>query len=370
MNVLILSDLIAYSGVGQYMVQLGGGISEDPTNRVVLASPYIERTDIPNTVELIKLPETNQLLKYLRQLHRIVKTHDIDVVHCNHRKQTFIMRLYQLIYGRIATVWTCHTVPYPTNWLKRMLGYYGHKTIAISTEAQNWMHKELHIQFSKIDKITNGVDNGTLVLPKVEKHKLKEEFFSKYFNEAIDGKDTKIIIAHGRLHPIKGLDLLIKAFAQLDETQRQNVKLVLSGNTKDSYYIELASLIEKKHLEKSVYFTGWITSKDILSIADLMIQPSYREGFPLAALEAFFMKVPVVRSKVGGYEDMKDYCIGIPAGDVEAIRDEIERCLNTPSMYHNMIEKAYYFAMQEGTVRVMVNKTVETYKRAIELCQS
>lgn len=369
MNVLFLSDLIANSGVGQYMVQLGGVISEDPNSRVVLASPYIGRNDIPETIEVIKLPPTKQMLKYLRQLHGIVKKHNIDIVHCNHRRQTFIMRLYQLIYGKIATVWTCHTVPYPTNWLKRILGYYGHKTIAISTEAQNWMHKKLHIQLSRIDKITNGVDNSTLVLPTVEKHKLKEEFFCKYFNEAIDGKDTKVIIAHGRLHPVKGLDLLIKAFAKLDETKRQNVKLVLSGNTKDPYYNVLKSLITEYHLEKSVYFTGWITSKDILSVADLMIQPSHREGFLLSALEAFFMKVPVIRSKTGGYEDMKDCCVGIPAGNVEAISEEMERWLNNPDMYHNMIENAYQFAMQEGTVRVMAKKTVETYKRAIELCR-
>ena len=310
------------------------------------------------------------MLQYLKQLNNIVKRYSINVVHCNHRKQAFIMRLYQLIYGKIATVWTCHTVPYPNNCIKRMLGYYGHKTIAISTEAQIWMQNELYIRPSKIDKITNGVDDSSLIIPSIEKHRLKEDFFTKYFKVDIDGKDTKVIIAHGRLHPIKGLDLLIKAFAQLNESKRQNVKLVLSGNTEDPYYNVLTELIAEHHLEKSVYFTGWINSKDILSIADLMVQPSYREGFPLAALEAFFMKVPVVRSKVGGYEDMKEYCIGIPVGDIDAIAKEIDCWLSNTNSYHKMIERAFQFAIHDGTVRAMANKTVETYKRAIELCQS
>ena len=291
------------------------------------------------------------MLRYLRQLHKIVKTYNIDVVHCNHRKQAFIMRVYSLIYGKIATVWTCHTVPYPNNCMKRILGYYGHKAIAISTEAQNWMHKELHIKLSRIDKITNGVDSSKLVIPTIAKNKLKEDFFARYFNEAINGKDTKFIIAHGRLHPIKGLDLLIKAFAQLDEFKKQNVKLVLSGDTQCSYYNELTTLISEYHLEKSVYFTGWINSKDILSIADLMIQPSFREGFPLAVLEAFLMKVPVIRSKVGGYEDMKEFCIGIPVGDVDAISKEMDFYLNNHNSYHNMIERAYQFAIQEGKIK-------------------
>jgi glycosyltransferase involved in cell wall biosynthesis len=370
MNVLILSDLIANSGVGQYMVQLGGEISENPFNRVVLASPHIERNDIPETVELIKLPETNHILRYLRQLHRIVKKYNINIVHCNHRKQVFIMKLYQFIYGKIATVWTCHTIPYPNNWIKKMLGYYGHKAIAISTEAQIWMHNELHINYERIDKITNGVDDSLLVIPSIEKHKLKEEFFIKHYNEYIKGTDTKVIVAHGRLHPVKGLDLLLKAFAQLDKKKRQNVKLVLSGDTKDPYYNVLASLITEYHLEEFVYFTGWITSKDILSIADLMVQPSHREGFLLAALEAFFMKVPVIRSKVGGYEDMKNLCIGVPAGDASAIHKEIDCWLTNPNSYQNMVEKAYLFAKQEGTVKVMASKTIETYKKAIKICQS
>lgn len=369
MNVLVLSDLIANSGVGQYMLQLGRGIAQNRHNCIVLASPHILRNDIPKTIEVVRLPETKNLFQYLRQLHRIVMQYNIDVVHCNHRKQTFIIRLYQLLYGKIATVWTCHTVPYPNNRIKRMLGYYGHKTIAISSEAQTWMQQELRLNLSRIDKITNGVDNSTLVLPSVEKYILKKDFFKNYFNEDIDGRNTTIIVAHGRLHPVKGLDLLIKAFAQLDESKRKNVKLVLSGNTNDSYYNVLASLIAEYHLEKSVYFTGWITSKDILSVADLMVQPSHREGFPLAALEAFFMKVPVIRTKVGGYEDMKDFCVGIPVGDVSAIYKEIDRWICNPNSYQNIIEKAYQYAINEGTVEVMVNRTLETYKKAIELCR-
>ena len=370
MNVLILSDLVVYSGVGQYIVQLGEAIADNYKNTVVLASSNIQRTDISENIIVIKLPAPNKFVLYLKLLHKIIDIYKIDVVHFNHRKQGFIMRLYQLIYGNIPTVWTCHTVPYPNNLIKRLLGYYGHISIAISIEAQNWMHKELLINNSRIDKITNGVDNSALTIPDVEKHILKQNFFKKYFNEDIDGKYIKIIVAHGRLHPIKGLDLLIKAFAQLDKTKRQNVKLVLSGSTQDAYYNVLTSLIAEYHLDNSVYFTDWVSSGDILSVADLMVQPSLREGFPLAVMEAFFMKVPVIRSMVGGFEDVKNFCIGVPVGDVNAISMELNRWLINPNLYQNIIQKAYEFAIQDGTIKSMANKTLKTYNKAIELCQS
>lgn len=361
----MLSDLIVYSGVGQYMVQLGGSIAEDPSNIVVLASQNITRTDIPKNVAVIKLNPTKNIFNYLRQLHCIIKKYDIEVVHCNHRKQTFLMKIYQYLYGRIAIVWTCHTVPYPNNWIKTLLGYYGHKTIAISTEANKWMQTELHIDQSQIDKITNGVDCRSLIIPSIDKAKLKEDFFRKKFNECIDGKITRIIVAHGRLDPIKGIDLLIEAFAQLNEIQKKNVKIVLSGDTNVPYYNELSSLIAQHGLTNLVFFAGWSASSEIFSIADLMVQTSHREGFALAALEAFFMKVPVIRTMVGGYEDMKDYCVGIPANDVKAIKQELNNWLSNPNCFNEMVEKAYLFALYQGTIKTMAQKTLETYKEAI-----
>lgn len=336
----------------------------------MLASPHIIRIDIPETVKVIKLNSPKKVIAYLRQLRNIIKRYNIDVVHCNHRRQIFMMRLYQLLYGKIATVWTCHTVPYPNNCLKSLLGYYGHKVIAISTEAANWMHSELGIKWSRIDKVTNGVDNSSLIISKTDKALLKENFFEKHFHERIDGANIKVVVAHGRLDPIKGLDLLIKAFALLPVNQRNNIKIVLSGDTNVPYYQELLSLIEECNVVGDVYFAGWIKSKEILNIADIMVQPSHREGFLLAALEAFFMKVPVIRTKVGGYEDMKDFCIGVPTDNVGAIYEELARWLSNPKGVEGMVERAFSFANEEGTIKAMTLKTVETYKRAIKLCQS
>lgn len=99
-----------------------------------------------------------------------------------------------------------------------------------------------------------------------------------------------------------------------------------------------------------------------------MIQPSHREGFPLAVMEAFFMKVPVIRTKVGGYQDMKDYCIGIPVNNIDVITAELRKWINSKDIYNKIIDKAYKFALENGTIKAMAEKTIETYKKAIEIC--
>ena len=47
----------------------------------------------------------------------------------------------------------------------------------------------------------------------------------------------------------------------------------------------------------------------------------------MTAVEAFFMKVPVIRSVTGGYEEMKDICIGLPASDIHAWTAALHGCI-------------------------------------------
>lgn len=64
MNILVLSDVIAYSGVGQYMMQLGEEFS-NRNNVVVLASPRVQRKDLPTNILVEQLPNPRNIAKYL-----------------------------------------------------------------------------------------------------------------------------------------------------------------------------------------------------------------------------------------------------------------------------------------------------------------
>ena len=96
----------------------------------------------------------------------------------------------------------------------------------------------------------------------------------------------------------------------------------------------------------------------------------WKEWFLLAALDAFFRDVPVIRTRVGGYEDMKDCVVGIPTNDVNAICTELNKWLSDPSVYYDQIKRAYDFAKKECTINTMKAKTIITYKKAIEICHS
>lgn len=99
-----------------------------------------------------------------------------------------------------------------------------------------------------------------------------------------------------RLHPKKGLDLLIPAFAALAGEFRDWL-LVLAGPDERGYRRRLERLVMELGLSHRVLFTGLVTGEAkaaLLAHADLFVLPSHSEGFPVVVAEALGTGRPLV----------------------------------------------------------------------------
>jgi glycosyltransferase involved in cell wall biosynthesis len=108
--------------------------------------------------------------------------------------------------------------------------------------------------------------------------------------------EEKTILFVGRLHPIKGLDLLIQAYAQVCQEISDPVRLVLVGPDQGSREI-LSRLATALGVRDRVVFTGPLFGPEkeaILWSADLFVMPSLTEGFSVAVLEAMAHRLPVI----------------------------------------------------------------------------
>ncbi|PWR71772.1 GT4 family glycosyltransferase PelF [Methanospirillum stamsii] len=117
-------------------------------------------------------------------------------------------------------------------------------------------------------------------------------------------KDKINIIFIGRLHPVKGIQYLIKAIKQVHEKIPQ-VRLVLIGEGEQRKSLE--DLVERLGIEDCVIFFGSIPNNripDILNRADIFTLSSLSEGFPTVILEAMACGIPIVASRVGGIPDI------------------------------------------------------------------
>ena len=169
--------------------------------------------------------------------------------------------------------------------------------------------------------------------------------------------DEKVIVLFARLAVVKGHKFLMDAVKKL----QLKYKLIFTGESDGTYKQELEKYIQECDLEDKVIFTGNVKANDILSIADVMVLPSMIEGFPVTVIEAFALLVPVIRTKEGGYEDVKDYVDGVQYGDVDTLKVLLEKNLSMGDEIKQRVEQAYKKTADTWELNVVMDKYLDVY---------
>lgn len=116
-------------------------------------------------------------------------------------------------------------------------------------------------------------------------------------------------VCFSRLHPKKGIPLLLDAWAQ---AQPPGWELEIAGLAADGYDRELARQIAGLRLQH-VRLVGEKTGTakwDFLADADLFILPSYSENFGIAVAEAMAMGLPVITTHGTPWEVLSERHLG------------------------------------------------------------
>lgn len=108
------------------------------------------------------------------------------------------------------------------------------------------------------------------------------------------------VLVLSRLHPKKGLDVLIESFLSLlDHEQFATLRLVIAGDGPSDYVSKLKEIAASSLHSQKIVFTGWLEGekKDaVLNGASLLVLPSHQENFGLCVVEALSHSVPVLVS--------------------------------------------------------------------------
>lgn len=356
LNILILAELVTKSGVGKYILELSDRLIQNG-NRVIIATPYknVEEYNPNIKWNILKPLKLTNVFSIIKSINSICKSEKIDVIHANHRSIAAMLRFCN-IKRHIPVVLTYHTSIYPKNKLKDFFTYNGDACIAVSSEVRELLLSK-NVPLEKIHLILNGVDESKLVSITRQDKKAKQCELGFY------GK--KCIVMHGRIDHVKGIDLLVDAASKLETNELKNIMFIVSGEKKGSYYEELIDRIHQLNLDNCFYFTGWILSSELFSIADMCIAPSRREGFPLSVIEAMLMGVPVCRTRTGGFLDMENYVFAIENESSDDIVRVIRDYLSNSEKYEVLAREAMVFAQNKCTISIMANTTQGLYQKLI-----
>jgi glycosyltransferase involved in cell wall biosynthesis len=146
--------------------------------------------------------------------------------------------------------------------------------------------------------------------PQVE----RQEFFRHY--PELSGKKLALFI--GRIHPKKGCDLLIEAFAKVLK-QHSEWRLVIAGPDQMGWQEMLSDLAARLGVTSAIVWTGMIGGVQkwgALRAAEVFVLPSHQENFGIVVAEALAAGTPtLISNKVNIWREIQSDGAGLVAED-------------------------------------------------------
>ncbi len=273
------------------------------------------------------------------KIRKDIKGYDIVHIH-EHRQTLAIIASYFARKNNIPYIVQAHGSVLPffqkeglKNLFDKVFGFkilHNASCVFALTEVEKEQYLKMGVDEDKIEIVPLGIN-----LEEYENLPSYGKFRSK-FN--IDEND-KLILFVGRIHEIKGLDLLLDAFNDLivqsneknsEDIPCPSIKLAIVGPD-DGYLSKLEEKINEYSLKENVIITGPLykeEKQEALVDCDLFVMPSKYESFTTSGLEAMACGKPLVLTKNNHIHDWVDGNVGIACGDdKDSLRKAIETVL-------------------------------------------
>ena len=208
----------------------------------------------------------------------------------------------------------------------------------------------------------NGVDTEFFKNTKT----LDEKEFIKY-KFKIDKKDFVITFV-GRIVKDKGINELIEAFINLSK-KYNNLKLLLVGDYEEHLNPiknENKILIDSLDSIITVGFQNDI--RDFLSITDLFVLPSYREGLPNSLIEAGSFGIPLLATNINGCNEIIDDGITgilVEKKSAKKLEEAIDKLLEDKELYNSIKLKVRDRIIEKYEQKYFWNELKNEIKKSI-----
>lgn len=216
------------------------------------------------------------------------------------------------------------------------------KIITVSEHQAEKLKKFIPEYKSKVIVVNNMADvTGVL---KKSREQIPENYEKEFFN----------IVTCGRISEEKGIDLVVQACHRLVADGCENIRWWIIGG--GPAYEDIKKLISELDLGKYVYMLGMKENPyPYIAKADLYVQPSRFEGYPMSILEAVILKKIVISTNNRGAEEMlKDLKCGILCEiDSIDIAKKIEILLSNHKYYEEKERETYGIDLQQKNRNIM-----------------
>ena len=391
MNILYLTNHLNIGGITSYVLSLATGLKKRGHNIYVASSGgQLLPKFIEEGINYICIPiKTKQevspkILASMLKLKAALKSEHIDIIHSNSRTTQVLGYLFSQKTG-VPHIFTCHGF-FKKRFFRKLFPCWGRKTIAISESVKEHLIKDLGVKEEDISVVHNGID--------VEKFKRttpaknlggsamccggnQEERPPKILagppcvvaettKESFGLGEGPVVGIVARLSDVKGHIYLIEAMKDVLEKVPQAQLLIVGEGKMEKVLVRLS---ERLGIKKNVFLIPSISqTMDVLSIMDVFVMPSLKEGLGLALMEAMASGLAVIGSDVGGIKSLIQNGYNgllVRPADSKDLAAAILELLQNPERVQSLGNSARVFIAKNFSLEKMISETEEVYKKCV-----
>ena len=303
------------------------------------------------------------------KLRKEIKNYDIVHIH-EHRHSLAIATSHYALKNNIPYVLQAHGSVLPFFQKEKMKEIFdklwgfkilhnASKVFAL-TEVEKDQYLKMGVKENNIEIVPLGInleEYGSLP----QKGKFREKYNVK--------TSEPLLLFIGRIHEIKGLDLLLESFTLLTQDIK-NMKLAIVGPD-DGYLDKLKKLIKKLNInQKNVIITGSLydeDKKEAIVDSDIFIMPSQYESFTTSGLEAMACEKPIILTKNNHIHTWVEKNVGLSCEyNKEDLSNSIKKLLKNPDLMESYgkngvraVKEKYNWDSVEKQVRTIYKEVIK-----------
>ena len=265
----------------------------------------------------------NPSFAILSSLKAIIGTEKYDIVHAFNVPSAFAMKY--------------------TKAKKKVLSIHGVYSEQVDVLHSKTISTAAKITETKVLEWADKLTTDSKIVKKMYKEKLNVNF--EFFYAPLD----------------------IKKFEKLKNVEKKEKQIIFIG--RDSYEkgIDILKGIESKIDAKIIYCTDmkWEDAMENLKASSLLVIPSRMESIPQVIKEAFYLKIPIIATNVGGIPELiTDNKTGIliPPNDPKSLENAINKLLVDNQTSKRLSDAGYEFVMENLTWEILLPKYVKFYE--------
>lgn len=314
-----------------------------------------------------ELPLRNSLdLPSARAIRDIIERHDIDIVHAHMGRDYLIAALACKQTQAAKLVLTRHHyLPLTRNALYRWMLKDVSAVIAVSDSVRNSVLERLQLPPNRVWTIPNWVDPSRFA--PIEREAARAVF-------RIQGAVAVACI--GRITQSKGQEEFVRAIARVAQ-MRSDVDFIIAGEELEEgnpFTRHLEKLAAELGLGNRLRFLGQVHHVgELLAAVDIVVVPSWDEGFSLVTVEAMAARRTVLATNVGGISGiLKDNVTGllVPPRDVRALTDKLLWTVSDSTLRQRLAAEAQRDALARFSRDEVITRIEALYLEVLDFEQS